>query len=42
VSGPLIIEEYDSTTVVRPHWRASTDRWNNIILERLTNECQSP
>ena len=34
VSGPLIIEEYDSTTVVRPHWRAHADRWNNIILER--------
>ncbi len=33
-SGPLIIEEYDSTTVVPPGWRASVDGWRNIILER--------
>ncbi|PKB66921.1 MAG: hypothetical protein BZY81_06145 [SAR202 cluster bacterium Io17-Chloro-G4] len=33
-SGPLIIEEYDSTTVVPPGWRASVDQWRNIILER--------
>jgi len=33
-SGPLIIEEYDSTTVVPPEWRASVDRWQNIILDR--------
>ena len=32
--GPLIIEEYDSTTVVSPQWRASVDQWQNIILER--------
>ncbi|PKB72949.1 MAG: hypothetical protein BZY75_04585 [SAR202 cluster bacterium Io17-Chloro-G7] len=33
-NGPLIIEEYDSTTVVPPEWRASVDQWLNIILER--------
>ena len=33
-SGPLIIEEYDSTTVVRPGWGAVVDGWNNVILER--------
>ena len=33
-SGPLIIEEYDSTTVVPPDWRASVDQWHNIILDR--------
>ena len=33
-SGPLIIEEYDSTTVVPPQWRASADQWQNITLER--------
>ncbi len=32
--GPLIIEEYDSTTVVPPGWRASVDQWSNIILDR--------
>ena len=34
VRGPLIIEEYDSTTVVPPQWEASVDQWQNIILER--------
>ena len=33
-SGPLIIEEYDSTTVVPPQWRASADQWQNITLEK--------
>ena len=33
-SGPLIIEEYDSTSVVPPGWRASIDHWKNIILDR--------
>jgi N-methylhydantoinase A len=32
--GPLIIEEYDTTTVVRPQWSARLDGWNNIVLER--------
>ena len=32
--GPLIVEEYDSTTVVPPGWNATTDRWGNIILEK--------
>lgn len=32
--GPLIIEEYDSTTVVPPTWAASVDDASNIILER--------
>jgi N-methylhydantoinase A len=33
-AGPLIIEEYDTTTVVRPGWTAHLDEWNNIVLER--------
>ncbi len=32
--GPLIIEEYDTTTVVRPGWTARRDGWNNILLEK--------
>ena len=36
--GPLIIEEYDSTTVVRPGWSAALDGWNNIILERTGDD----
>ena len=34
VAGPLIVEEYDVTTVVRPGWSARVDGWNNIICER--------
>ena len=32
--GPLIIEEYDSTSVVPPGWWASVDQWKNIHLEK--------
>ena len=34
VDGPAIVEEYDSTTVITPGWRASLDDWNNIVIER--------
>lgn len=33
-AGPIIIEEYDTTTVVRPRWNARLDSWNNIVIER--------
>ena len=33
--GALIVEEYDSTTVVPPGWNATIDRWSNIILEEV-------
>ena len=31
---PLIVEEYDSTVIVRPGWTARLDGWNNIHIER--------
>jgi N-methylhydantoinase A len=31
--GPLIVEEYDATTVVPPGCRAWLDTWGNIVLE---------
>ncbi len=34
LSGPLIIEEYDSTTVVPPGWKASIDQWRDVVLDR--------
>ena len=34
--GPLIVEEYDSTTVVPPGWTATADQWSNIILEKAS------
>ena len=35
-TGPLIVEEYDSTTIVPPKWTASLDPMSNIVLERGT------
>ncbi len=32
--GPLIVEEYDATTVVPPRWRASLDASGAIVAER--------
>ena len=34
MDGPLIVDEYDTTNVVRPGWRAGLDSWNNIVVER--------
>ncbi|MGZ5149771.1 MAG: hydantoinase/oxoprolinase family protein, partial [Burkholderiales bacterium] len=33
-AGPLIVEEYDTTVIVRPGWTARLDEWNNIHMER--------
>ena len=32
--GPAVIEEYGSTTVIFPAWKASVDPYANLILER--------
>lgn len=32
--GPAIVEEYDTTTVVRPGWNVHRDAFNNIVLQR--------
>lgn len=34
VAGPTVIEEYGSTVVVSPGWRARTDMYGNLILEK--------
>ncbi len=31
--GPLIVEEYDATTVVPPRCSAGIDEWGNIVIE---------
>lgn len=31
--GPFLLEEYDTTTVIPPMWRASVDERMNIVLE---------
>jgi N-methylhydantoinase A len=35
VDGPAIIEEIDSTTVVHPGYRATVDRYGNLIVARI-------
>ena len=32
-TGPLIVEEYDATSVIPPDWRASLDPGGNIVIE---------
>ncbi len=34
VSGPAIIEQYDTTTLLPSGWQASVDRLTNLVLER--------
>ena len=33
VAGPAVIEQYDTTTFVAPGWRATVDRFDNLLLE---------
>jgi N-methylhydantoinase A len=33
-AGPAIVEQFDATTVMPPRWRASVDRYGNLILEQ--------
>ncbi len=32
--GPLVVEEYDSTTIIPPGWSASLDDLKNIVMEK--------
>jgi N-methylhydantoinase A len=32
-TGPLLVDEYDSTIVIPPDWLATTDHTGNIVLE---------
>ena len=32
--GPVIIEQFDTTTIVPPGWRVSTDAYANLMIER--------
>jgi N-methylhydantoinase A len=34
IPGPAICEEYDSTTVIHPGYRAGVDRFGNLLLTR--------
>ena len=35
LTGPAIIEEIDSTTVIHPGYSAQVDRFGNLILNRI-------
>ena len=35
VTGPILVEESNSVTVVSPNWKATIDDWSNIVLEAL-------
>jgi N-methylhydantoinase A len=34
LDGPVIVDQFDSTTVVPPGWRAEVDEWLNIRMHR--------
>jgi N-methylhydantoinase A len=34
VTGPSIIEQYDSTTVIEPGWQGTIDRFGNLVISR--------
>ncbi len=37
VSGPAVVVEYSSTTLVPPDWTASVDGYANLLIARETN-----
>ncbi|HVA86511.1 MAG TPA: hypothetical protein VNF73_09380, partial [Candidatus Saccharimonadales bacterium] len=37
VAGPAVIEEFDSTTVIQPGYRAIVDRFGNLLQRRSTS-----
>ena len=42
ISGPAIVEEVDSTTVIHPGYRAAVDRYGNLFLRRQGAIQRSP
>jgi len=36
VNGPSIIEQYDSTTIIYPHWKATVDGFRNLLINRCS------
>ncbi|HVC34446.1 MAG TPA: hydantoinase/oxoprolinase family protein [Chloroflexota bacterium] len=41
-SGPLIVEEYDATTVVPPNTVIRRDHWDNLVLEPVSETPMMP
>ena len=38
LTGPCIVEEMDSTTVIHPSYRADIDEWGNLVIAPATQE----
>ena len=34
ITGPAIVEQFDSTTVIPAGWTARVDRYHNLILQK--------
>jgi N-methylhydantoinase A/oxoprolinase/acetone carboxylase beta subunit len=34
LNGPAILEQYDSTVVIPPRWRATVDPFGTLVMER--------
>jgi N-methylhydantoinase A len=35
LAGPIVIEEFDTTIVVPPGWKAALDKYGNVKLESI-------
>ncbi len=35
-AGPAVVFQYDTTTIIPPHWQAAVDDYGNLILENMT------
>ena len=42
ISGPAIIEEHDSTTIILPGWQGETDVHGNLLLTRIPSPSRVP
>ncbi len=36
INGPSIIEQYDSTSIIYPNWKATVDRFGNLLINRCS------
>jgi N-methylhydantoinase A len=34
MSGPLVVEEYDSTSIVPPRWQVTRDGWDDLVITK--------
>jgi N-methylhydantoinase A len=34
ITGPAVVEQLDTTTIIGPGWTASSDRYGTLVVER--------